>query len=264
MRKIGDEVLKCIGDNTSRVLPIQQNDNQYKIPFESRLSFDPEDIVFAVNSIIKESKIASHYFVEVEQCETHSIVHSYEISDTSSTDYIACTGRILPLDCYSLLVTIVDESKSIATISNEQHIEPIATVILSFLSFSLIGFSIYNFFRNKHLSPSVINAANISNLISIGSYHFDQKNLMLLSGNDQIELSSKEAQLLFVLHDSVNTTVQREVLLNKVWKDEGDYVGRTLDVYISKLRKKLDGEVNTKIITERGVGYRLVINDDAP
>lgn len=264
MRKIGHEVLQCIGDHTSRVLPIEQNDNQYKIPFESKFSFDPEDIVLTVDRIIKETKITSHYFVEVVQCESNSIVHSYEISHTPSTKYIACIGRVLPVDCYSLIITIVENPITIASTQNKETIEPIATIILSFLSLSLIGFSIYNFYRNNKLSNRKNSEPDITDLISIGRYHFDQKNMMLLSGNEKIELSSKESRLLSVLHDSVNTTVQREVLLNKVWKDEGDYVGRTLDVFISKLRKKIDSEVNAKIITERGVGYRLVINDDTP
>ena len=56
----------------------------------------------------------------------------------------------------------------------------------------------------------------------------------------------------------VNTTVERDVILNMVWGDEGDYVGRTLDVFISKLRKKLEADSSVKIVNIRGVGYKLV------
>jgi DNA-binding response OmpR family regulator len=48
--------------------------------------------------------------------------------------------------------------------------------------------------------------------------------------------------------------------LNKVWGDEGDYIGRTLDVFISKLRKKLEADSSIKIVNIRGVGYKLVMD----
>ena len=64
--------------------------------------------------------------------------------------------------------------------------------------------------------------------------------------------------MLKLLNESANTTVPKEVLLNKVWGDEGDYIGRTLDVFISKLRKKLEADPELKIINARGVGYKLI------
>ena len=62
-----------------------------------------------------------------------------------------------------------------------------------------------------------------------------------------------------LLYQKANTTVERDIILNKVWGDEGDYVGRTLDVFISKLRKKLETDSTIKIVNIRGVGYKLVI-----
>jgi len=67
--------------------------------------------------------------------------------------------------------------------------------------------------------------------------------------------------LLSLLYASVNETVNKETLLNKVWGDEGDYVGRTLDVYISKLRKKLESDTSIKLKNIRGVGYKLIVED---
>ena len=61
-----------------------------------------------------------------------------------------------------------------------------------------------------------------------------------------IELSSKETDLLFLLFSNENTTLEREHILNVVWGDEGDYVGRTLDGFISKLRKKLEADASVK------------------
>ena len=62
-----------------------------------------------------------------------------------------------------------------------------------------------------------------------------------------------------MLYEKLNETVEKEVILKEVWGDEGDYVGRTLDVFISKLRKKLEADPNVKIVNIRGVGYKLVV-----
>ncbi len=98
------------------------------------------------------------------------------------------------------------------------------------------------------------------NLINLGKYRFDKLNSELIIEEQRIELTSKESDLLLLLYEMVNATVEREVLLNKVWGDEGDYIGRTLDVFISKLRKKLEFDTNVKIVNVRGVGYKLVLN----
>ncbi|MBL6447968.1 winged helix-turn-helix transcriptional regulator [Fulvivirga sp. 29W222] len=75
------------------------------------------------------------------------------------------------------------------------------------------------------------------------------------------ELSGKEADLLYLLYSSENQTLKREYILKVVWGDEGDYVGRTLDVFISKLRKKLVADTSLKIINIRGIGYKFVIGN---
>jgi DNA-binding response OmpR family regulator len=64
-----------------------------------------------------------------------------------------------------------------------------------------------------------------------------------------------------LLNNTVNNTVEKEIILKEVWGDEGDYVGRTLDVFISKLRKKLESDDKVKIVNVRGVGYKLVVNN---
>ena len=84
---------------------------------------------------------------------------------------------------------------------------------------------------------------------------------MALSFEDnRVELSNKEAELLSLLHTYANAPVEREVILQRVWGDEGDYVGRTLDVFISKLRKKLEADASVKIVNIRGIGYKLLMD----
>jgi DNA-binding response OmpR family regulator len=96
------------------------------------------------------------------------------------------------------------------------------------------------------------------NIISLGKFNFNKRESELVLEEQRIELTSKEADLLLLLLEAVNTNVERETRLNLVWGDEGDYVGRTLDVFISKLRKKLEADPSIKIVNARSVGYKLM------
>jgi DNA-binding response OmpR family regulator len=97
------------------------------------------------------------------------------------------------------------------------------------------------------------------NLILIGASQFDKRHMVLSFENKKVTLSNKEAELLSLLHASANKPVERDVILQRVWGDEGDYVGRTLDVFISKLRKKLEADASVKIVNIRSVGYKLIM-----
>ena len=101
-------------------------------------------------------------------------------------------------------------------------------------------------------------ALQSEDLISIGDYLFDNTKMTLLYKGDIVELSSKETDLLFLLHSHKNQVVERETILQIVWGDEGGYVGRTLDVFVSKLRKKLAEDSTIKIVNIRGVGYKMI------
>ena len=123
----------------------------------------------------------------------------------------------------------------------------------------LIGLFVY--IRKKKRKPLKDDSGPVDpNMISIGNYRFDTLNSELLFENQKTELSAKESDLLLLLYHAVNTTVEREVILKDIWADDGDYIGRTLDVFISKLRKKLEDDTNVKIVNIRGIGYKLVLN----
>ena len=85
MRQIGHELLLSLEDEDSRVLPIQQVEGRYQIPFERELSFDPGDIISIVDRVMQERGIASHYLVEVEECASKQVAHSFEISPAIDT-----------------------------------------------------------------------------------------------------------------------------------------------------------------------------------
>lgn len=259
LRMIAHQVLLNSGDSVSRVLPIIKENDLYRIQFEVMFEFNPDDLVSTVDRVFKETKLASHYIVEVEQCETKEIVYSFEMDDLEKSDIIPCQERNQPKSCYSLLFTLMSPEEldsAIATSSDESSNSAVKVLkygLISVLSL-LIVFGFFFLWKRKNKS------SNNTHLISLGEYYFDKRNTELIIEQQRIELTSKEADLLLLLYNAANTTVERGVILNKVWGDEGDYIGRTLDVFISKLRKKLEFDSKVKIVNIRGIGYKLVMD----
>lgn len=250
MRMIGHEMLLSLGDSSSRVLPIEKEGKGYRIRFESEFGFEPDSLVSTIKRVVAKTGMAESYLVEVNQCETKDLVYSYQVMPLPENSMIACKERVQPVGCYSLYVTILDAPKLIEAVEPEAK-----TFSLSTWAALLVLVLLIPLFwlrkRMKKVNP---------NLISIGAYQFDRLNMELLFKNERNELTSKEAELLFLLYSSANETIGRETILKEVWGDEGDYIGRTLDVFISKLRKKLEADPGVKILNTRGIGYKLVMN----
>ena len=262
LRMIGHQVLLSSNDSTSRVLPITKENNRYRIQFESAFEFKPEELVLTVDRVVKETIMANSYIVEVEKCETGEVVYSFKMDDLDKSDIIPCQGRVQPKSCYSLLFTMIETRFANTALltgtpdslngTNAETSKVTYGIIVALSALLVVVF----FLLWKRRKKSRIDP----NLIPIGAYHFDKRNTELLIKDQKIELTSKEADLLLLLYTDANTTVEREVILNMVWGDEGGYVGRTLDVFISKLRKKLEFDSKVKIVNIRGVGYKLVLD----
>jgi len=108
----------------------------------------------------------------------------------------------------------------------------------------------------KHTHPA---RAGLADSVFIGRYRFvaHQQSLQL-PNQAVVRLSHRETQLLQLLYDHQNQIVERRHILLSLWGDDSYFEGRTLDVFITKLRKHLGGDPAVAILTLRGVGYRLV------
>ena len=81
----------------------------------------------------------------------------------------------------------------------------------------------------------------------------------LVAGSSIIPLTAKEAKLLYVFANAQLELIDRDQLMKEVWEDEGVIVGRSLDMFVSKLRKKLQADPRVSILNVHGKGYKLVI-----
>lgn len=97
-------------------------------------------------------------------------------------------------------------------------------------------------------------------VVQMGSFQYFPKKLLLQQGNQQWQLSSREAEVLDVFSRYINTTIDRKNLLLEVWGDDSFFHSRNLDVYIRKLREYFHSDPHIHIITLKGKGYQFVID----
>tara|TARA_B100000768_G_scaffold165048_1_gene167372 strand:+ start:317 stop:997 length:681 start_codon:yes stop_codon:yes gene_type:complete len=98
-----------------------------------------------------------------------------------------------------------------------------------------------------------------TNKIAIGNYIFNYTKQILHYSSEEVLLTNKESELLFHLSEKQNEVLDRSYILNKLWGNDDFFNARSMDVFISKLRKKLSKDPSIKIINIRGFGYKLTI-----
>jgi DNA-binding response OmpR family regulator len=92
----------------------------------------------------------------------------------------------------------------------------------------------------------------------IGSYEFDSTRQTLQQNGQTQKLTTKEAELLKVLCLNMNQTLERDAALRTVWHDDSYFTGRSMDVFVSRLRKYLQDDPDVSIINVHGKGFKLV------
>lgn len=108
------------------------------------------------------------------------------------------------------------------------------------------------FLKRKHI------AAPPKDKYEVGIFVLDHKNLKLLSADTEDKMTQKEADLMKLLIENKNETLRREEILKKLWGENDYFLGRSMDVFISRLRKYLRPDTTLRIENVHGVGFRLV------
>jgi DNA-binding response OmpR family regulator len=101
---------------------------------------------------------------------------------------------------------------------------------------------------------------NTKSIFNFGKYTFEYNRQMLSIDNKEQKLTSKEAELLKLLCENVNNVLDRTIALNKIWFDDSYFNARSMDVYVTKLRKYIKEDTNVELINVHGVGFKLVVS----
>lgn len=249
LRDVGNQLLLSNLDTTSLVSPvIDIGEGKYKLSFQDKLSFEPNNLVSVVKKSFYKAELPSYYRVEVIQCLDNEVAYSYEMKNQNGKDIIPCAGRVLPDNCYVIEVKFTQRGVAIF----EKQFFFIGLILL------LIAFFVeYQF--SKRNNEEEIKESNIDST-QIGVFQFYPEQNKLVKQAIEISLSKKECELLAIFVSRPNEIIKRDELTKKVWEDNGVFVGRSLDTYISKLRKKLKEDDSIKLTNIHGVGYKLEVN----
>lgn len=101
-----------------------------------------------------------------------------------------------------------------------------------------------------------------SSVYKVGNFTFDTQKQLLVIGEKQTKLTTKENELLALLCSHANEILQRDFALKTIWIDDNYFNARSMDVYITKLRKHLKDDPQIEIINIHGKGYKLIIPED--
>lgn len=248
LRQVGNELLLENQDSTSLILPIKQvEEDVFQISFQKELSFEPNLLVAIVKQNISAASLSKNYRVQVLQCSDKEVAYSYEINVDEEKTIIPCAGRVLSEQCYFIEVRFLDKKTSK---NNLLYYYIFIPLILGFL---------YREFYLKRVGKNRLEKTVVIEK-SIGSFVFYPEQNKLVKKAKEITLSKKECELLEIFVANKNKVIKREELTKKVWEDNGVIVGRSLDTYISKLRKKLQEDETIKLLNVHGVGYKLEIS----
>lgn len=247
LRRIGHEILLQSGDSISRVLPIKKiAENEYQISFEKEFSFVTDSLVNTTKRLLAKDYQVTDYVVNVINCDNSSVAYGYAISKNKKEDILACVGRKQPIACYK--INIKFKPSDVVTANYKYYLVGLAFLLL-------IGFVFWKLKPKKQLSKIDNNKQ-----FTFGSVVFDAQKRQLEINKETIDLTATETRLLLIFASSPNETIERSRLQKEIWEDEGVIVGRSLDMFISKLRKKLELDPNINIVVVRGKGYKFEVN----
>ena len=245
LRDAGNKLLLSNQDSTSLILPIKQVErDKYLISFNNSLSFEPNSLVTSVQESFESTHLPSDYRVEVVQCSDREVAYSYQITNEEESTLIPCASRYLPTACYFIEVKFTNRP---AANFGSEYIFALSIIVI------LFGFCFWVYKRNNGKAKSIKDV----NYKAVGSFRFYPEQNKLIKATEEIALSKKECELLTLFVERPNEIIKRDELTKKVWEDNGVFVGRSLDTYISKLRKKLQSDTSVKLSNVHGVGYKL-------
>ncbi len=249
LRDFGNKLLLSVGDSTSLIMPvIELDENTFELSFQNELHIEPVSLESILGQSLVDSNLPNSYIVEIIDMGSGEVSYSYEVKSDIEKSIMPCIGRNLPFDNYKIKIHFTGE-RPVLMLDKNHSLLP-----LVFIGF--IGFGLLYWKNGKHNASKVA----VSSFSKIGNYRFYQKQNKLVKGHNTIELTAKECELITIFSEKPNQIIKRDLLIKEVWEDNGVFVGRSLDTFISKIRKKFQDDDSINIVSVHGVGYKLEIS----
>jgi hypothetical protein len=251
LRRTAHHLLAEAGDSTVRIPPVQQTGQEtWLVRFERPFDYDRLPVLLQASFDLHD--IRETYDVAVLRCADGELQLGYNAQDYASDSTVPCGGRDVEAGCYNLQVTF-------ATVPPQN--DPLLPGMLGlFLLGGLLVVAVWVWKKRRPVPPSDPETAAVETpWLPFGNSRLDVANQVLLCGAVRHELTYREAKLLHLFAGSPNQLLERGHILQQVWADEGVLVGRSVDVFVSRLRKLLRDDPSVRIVAVHGVGYRLEV-----
>jgi len=248
LRSIGHEMLLLSGDSSSTLAPILKVDeNQYQLRIDVPINYDT--LPHVLDHILKSVNIDQEYIVVIKPCHSDTIVLGYD-SRIYERGRTPCVGRAYKEECSLILLTFP-----------KQDLLSSNNLLFAGIFFLLVGLIAAFKYKASRTPHRLGNDTMDEEVISLGASTFDVRNQTIKSSNFEESLTYRENKLLTYLAENQNQVLPREKIVSEVWGSEGVIVGRSLDMFISRLRKILKHDPNLQIKNIHGVGYRLEVSN---
>lgn len=244
LRRTADRLLRQSGDHTSRIPAIEQvSTNVWRVRLEQPFRY--EELPAALQASLDLYGIRQTYDVALRRCVSAIIDLGYHQSDVVK-DTVPCMGRAMPDGCHFIEISFLENEAKTWWVNKG------ALILLALGGLASIWF----LGRQKPVqtSPDPVNA---SEALLFGNSRLDVAAQILNCGNARQALTFRETKLLRLFASSPNQVLERDFILQEVWADEGVLVGRSVDMFVSRLRKKLAIDPSVGIVAVHGLGYRL-------
>ena len=298
IRQIGHRLLLQAGDSTSRVLPVTEiKEGTFLLQFENEFVFNHDSLMVLSQGLLPKTQFPSGYTVTVHDCKKAGIVYGFQLNNTSP-DILACRGRSQPPGCYKIEFAFPDfyenveqkklehrkayidqpaeelKSSKVDPQEANTNLEEFKTATFDYPLINLVyigmlvlvGVTMLIVRFGISLTPAPVQNQNhaiidepVPEVPALGKFLFAAKDQRLLLGSEVTSLTEKECKILELLHKNFGELIPRETLMQKVWINEGVITGRSLDMFVSKLRKKLSSDPELRITNVHGKGYKLEI-----
>jgi len=252
LRRTVHLLLRANGDSLSQIPPVKQSDaHTFSVQMDRMFDYDklPETLQQSFNSY----NIDRPYSVAVLDCKTGQVTLGYQFFDLAQPGGVPCAGRSWEAGCYTVQVRFRPEAPRPQTAGN-------AWLLIS-VGGTLAGLGYIAWTRSRHKKRPESEQRDVrQSRVAFGNSWLDTANQMLHNSETTQMLTFRETKLLDLFVRNINQVLERDAILKSVWEDEGVIVGRSVDVFVSRLRKMLAADPQVKITAIHGVGYKMEVH----
>ncbi len=253
LRRTAHRLLAENGDTLSAIPPVEQSDPAtFLIRVDSL--FDYDKLPQLLQESLELQGIRQAYNVVIINCGDGKIQLGYSYLDLAREGGVPCQGRRQDAGCYLLKISFIPD-RAEAAAGGKWWIISISGLLAAGIGLMVWRRSGKDLIISKQEAP----AGDTARRTEFGNSALDLSGLLLHTGTGVHHLTYREAKLLNLFVNHKNQVLERDFILKSVWEDEGIIVGRSIDVFVSRLRKLLQDDASVKIAAVHGVGYRMEV-----